>query len=181
MEKSTPLPRIYEQGHGEDREVSVTRSEMEKRGLSNYIITWDGPDIPKVWVGDDVHSFWSGYGGVPRTGCHAHSWCSDFNEVLNNCPAPKYDPNTKKEIVCPCNCGDIECEEKNKCLRRFTNLHSLEQNAADDYDLTAKVFGGNWGGWGKDKEGEGPDRCPHGPTGSESDRDYYGNYDNREE
>jgi tetratricopeptide (TPR) repeat protein len=74
-------------GGGEDREVSVTRSEMEKRGLSNYIISWNGPDVPKVWVGDDVHSFWSGYGGVPRKTCDCSYSGVTFSEHINNCPA----------------------------------------------------------------------------------------------
>jgi hypothetical protein len=130
MEKSTPLPRIYEKGHGEDREVSVTRSEMEKRGLSNYIISWNGPDVPKVWVGDDVHSFWSGYGGVPRKTCDCSYSGVTFSEHINNCPAPQYDLKTQSIIVCPCSCGDFQCEvkpeNKGKCLRYFTNLHSIE-------------------------------------------------------
>jgi hypothetical protein len=140
---------------------------MEKRGLSNYIISWNGPDVPKVWVGDDMHAFWSGYGGVPRTACSGSYVVTSFEEAINNCPAPQYDRNTQSIIVCPCSCGDFDCERKNNCLRYFTNLHSLEENVVADEDLSASLYAGKWG------KGD----APHGPFGPESDRDYRGNFD----
>jgi predicted nucleic acid-binding Zn-ribbon protein len=235
----------WSDGHGKDREVSVTRAEMEERGVHNYKIVGEGPEIPKVWVGDDVHSFWSGYGGVPRTACSvSYVDVPVFEEGIDNCPAPQYDFQNKKIKICgecegkesecknkcendcvsdcisqckleyesglwgsemecvaakdcngscekkcawewpkgccECGCGDIDCQKKYNCLRYFTNLYSIENIIGANYDLTVRDFGGRWGGWGKEKDAEGPRQCPHGPKGPEKDRDYDGRFDNEQ-